>query len=264
MVGDEITLLANLSNLRLLGSLLVLGSNPNSDFNTKVKFSTEYRVERLYPFYYNTRRPQPQGIPSSLSYGGKSFDITLTKDDLSGNIQNLESTTVVVLRTGFSTHTMNMGQRMVVLEMSHTGNADGSATLHVSQIPPNPAIMPPGPALVFVVVNGVPSVASQVMVGSGRIETQKVQAVQALPQSKMATSEDLRPNSSTAASASGPSSTSSNNASSTGAGAGPVTPLADSQSASVNSAISIARSSLWLEVLMSSVFLGIVAFTSLV
>ena len=40
----------------------------------------------------------------------------------------------------------NMGQRMLELQMSYTGNSDGSATLHVNQMPPNPSMFPPGPA----------------------------------------------------------------------------------------------------------------------
>ncbi len=39
-----------------------------------------------------------------------------------------------------------MGQRMLELDLSYTGNKDGSAVLHVSQMPPNPSIFPPGPA----------------------------------------------------------------------------------------------------------------------
>ena len=166
-----------------IGSVIVLGSNPNADYNPKVEYPTEYRVERLYPSYYNSRRPAPSGIPSSLSYGGSYFNLTLSSDDLSGDVNNLKNATAVLIRTGFSTHTMNMGQRMLVLESSYTGNTDGSGVLHVSQVPPNPAILVPGPALFFVVVNGVPSIATQVMVGSGKIETQKTQDVAALPES---------------------------------------------------------------------------------
>lgn len=44
-----------------------------------------------------------------------------------------------------------MGQRMVVLNSTYTGFGDNSAVLHVSQVPPNPAILAPGPALLFVV-----------------------------------------------------------------------------------------------------------------
>jgi hypothetical protein len=169
----------------MIGSIFVFGSNPNADFNNKVKFPTEYRIERLYPSYYNSRRPDPRGVPTSLSYGGLPFNISLSSEDLFGDVQNLERASVVIMRTGFSTHTLNMGQRMVVLESTYTGNADGSGTLHVSQIPPNPAILVPGPALCFVVVDGVPSVATQLMVGSGTIEAQKVEDVWPLPEPKI-------------------------------------------------------------------------------
>jgi hypothetical protein len=39
-----------------------------------------------------------------------------------------------------------MGMRSVQLQSSFTGNSDGSAVLHVNQLPPSAAIMPPGPA----------------------------------------------------------------------------------------------------------------------
>ncbi|KAF8635140.1 hypothetical protein AX15_000524 [Amanita polypyramis BW_CC] len=90
------------------GSVLVSGSNPNFDFNVSpdVKYATEYRTERFYPDYYNQRRPRPKGIPNRLSYGGPWFDITLSKEDLFGNVKNIMNTTVALIRTGFSTHSM--------------------------------------------------------------------------------------------------------------------------------------------------------------
>ncbi|KAI0373953.1 DUF1929-domain-containing protein [Pilatotrama ljubarskyi] len=155
------------------GAVLVSGSNPHADYAVdNVKFQTEYRVEYFYPSYYNERRPQPQGLLDQLSYGGPYFNVTLTKDDLAGDVNNVKNTEVILIRTGFSTHVMNMGQRMLQLNSTYTGNADGSAVLHVSQLPPNPSLFAPGPALLFVVVNGVPSVGVQVMVGSGQIEQQ--------------------------------------------------------------------------------------------
>jgi hypothetical protein len=167
------------------GSVFVSGSNPNTDYNITAPFPTEYQVETFYPSYYNERRPEPQGLPNTLSYGGDYFNVSLSNDDLFGNIQNTKSASVVIIRTGFSTHTMNMGQRMVQLDSSYTGNSDGSAVLHVSQMPPNPAILAPGPAFIFVVVNGVPSVGIQVMVGSGQIGKQQTLAVGSLPSPSM-------------------------------------------------------------------------------
>jgi Domain of unknown function (DUF1929) len=63
-------------------------------------------VERFYPSYYNKRRPEPQGIPSQLSYGGNPFNITLTAADLFNNVNNTPNAEVVIIRPGFSTHTM--------------------------------------------------------------------------------------------------------------------------------------------------------------
>jgi hypothetical protein len=78
-----------------------------------------------------------------------------------------------------------MGQRYVELETSYTGNADGTGVLYVSQLPPNPAILAPGPALIFVAVNGVPSVGQQIMIGSGKIGKQTVSPAQTLPSSSI-------------------------------------------------------------------------------
>ncbi|PIL35941.1 hypothetical protein GSI_01601 [Ganoderma sinense ZZ0214-1] len=166
------------------GSVLVSGSNPHADYAVdNVKFPTEYRVEYFYPSYYNQRRPEPKGVPSSYSYGGDYFNVSLTKDDLFGDVNNIKNTQVIILRTGFSTHSMNMGQRMLQLQSTYTGNGDGSAILHVNQMPPNPATFPPGPALAFVVVNGVPSVGVQVMIGNGQIGKQPTSDVANLPTS---------------------------------------------------------------------------------
>ncbi|KAJ3574744.1 hypothetical protein NP233_g1539 [Leucocoprinus birnbaumii] len=168
------------------GSVLVAGSNPNSDYAVDgVKYPTQYKVERFFPSYYNVRRPEPQGLPTELSYGGSSFMITLTVEDLGGEISNIAKTKVVVIRPGFSTHSMNMGQRYVELESTYGATPDKNGFLRVAQMPPNPAIMAPGPALLFVVVNGIPSVGVQVMIGSGKLGRQQVLAVEPLPEPAM-------------------------------------------------------------------------------
>ena len=75
-----------------------------------------------------------------------------------------------------------MGQRYVQLASSFTAyQANNSAILHVNQLPPSPAIIVPGPAFVFVVVNGVPSIGLQVMLGSGQIGQQTLLSPGDLP-----------------------------------------------------------------------------------
>lgn len=166
------------------GSVFIAGSNPHADFTPNKIYPTEYSVEIFYPLYYNKRRPEPSGIPTNISYGGPSFDLQLSKDDLNGDAaNNVKKIKVVLARTGFSTHALNFGMRNVELDYTYQILTDGGATLHVAQAPPNAAVIPPGPAWFFVVVNGVPSVGVQVMVGSGSIGAQTMQAVTVLPAS---------------------------------------------------------------------------------
>ena len=42
-----------------------------------------------------------------------------------------------------------MGQRQAILHFNYETNKDGSATLLVSQLPPNPNAFAPGPALLY-------------------------------------------------------------------------------------------------------------------
>ncbi|KAG8934881.1 hypothetical protein FRC02_009003 [Tulasnella sp. 418] len=171
------------------GAVFVAGSSPHPDVvldNTM--YPTEYRVEKFYPWYYAKRRPEPTGVPTTLGYGGDSFDILLSKTDLNEDgATALEQTKVVVIRTGFSTHAVNFGQRYLQLENTYTLADDGSATLHVSQMPPNANLFAPGPAWLYVVVNGVPSMGQKVMIGSGTIEVQEIKAVKALPEKSVPT-----------------------------------------------------------------------------
>ena len=128
------------------GTVMISGSNPNADYVSKAdhptyQYWTQYQVEIFYPDYHDQPRPNPSGMPSGLTYGGDYFNVTLTKDDLMGNPMNINKTKAVVIRTGFSTHTMNMGQRHIELDSSYTTTPDGGAILHVAQMPPNPAIL---------------------------------------------------------------------------------------------------------------------------
>lgn len=77
----------------------------------------------------------------------------------------------------------SMGQRYLQLENAYTGYNNNTATLHVRQLPPNPAILAPGPAFIFVVVKGVPSVGVPVMIGSGKLGKQDILPLGDLPAS---------------------------------------------------------------------------------
>lgn len=166
------------------GSIFSSGSNPNADYVSPgtpgYKYPTEYRVERFYPDYYLLPRSNPTGIPKSLSYGGAYFDVSLSASDV-GSVSNLDNTKVVLVRPGFSTHAIQMGQRYLQLSSTFTASSNGAAVLHVSQVPPNAAIFPPGPALIFVVVNGVPSNGTWVTIGTGTLGVQPTILAATLP-----------------------------------------------------------------------------------
>ncbi|KAH9474348.1 Aldehyde oxidase GLOX [Psilocybe cubensis] len=166
-------------------SVLVAGSNPNPDVNLSTVFNTEYRAEIFYPPYFSASiRPAPTGIPKTLSYGGAPFDITIPSTSYTGSSNDAaDNTTVVVVRGGFTTHGMNMGQRFLQLNNTYTVNKDGSITLHVSQMPPIPNIFQPGPAFVYVNIHGIPSNGSYVIIGSGNIEQQPTSPPGTLPSS---------------------------------------------------------------------------------
>lgn len=86
-------------------SVMIAGSNPNVDYNGSAVFSTEFRAEKFYPWYFGETRPQPSGVPKKLSYGGDPFDITFGPESYSGKANDAAAnSTVVVIRGGFTTH----------------------------------------------------------------------------------------------------------------------------------------------------------------
>jgi hypothetical protein len=78
---------------------------------------------------------------------------------------------------------MHMGQRALQLNSTYAVQDNGDIVLYTSQAPPNPNLLTPGPVLLFVVVNGIPSIGKQVIVGNGQLGTQPTADVVALPAS---------------------------------------------------------------------------------
>ena len=166
-------------------SVLIAGSNPNIDVNLTTIFPTTYQAEIFYPPYFSaSTRPAPIGMPTTLTYGGSSFNITIPASSYSGPANTAAaSATCVIHRGGFTTHAMNMGQRLMQLNNTFTVNADGSILLHVAPPPPNPNLFTPGPAFMFVNVLGIPSNGSYLIVGNGQIGTQPTLPSPTLPPS---------------------------------------------------------------------------------
>ncbi|WFD19975.1 (methyl)glyoxal oxidase [Malassezia caprae] len=160
------------------GSVLVAGSNPHMDvailppndqLDTKYEaFNTTYVMEKWYPDYYFEERPVPHNLPKVIGYGGDTFNITvpakyMNPDNNANEMAN--RTRIFVIRTGFSTHAYNFGQRSLELENTFTVQDDGSVEFMVNPMPTNMNLFVPGPAMLFVTVNGVPSHGKFVMLG---------------------------------------------------------------------------------------------------
>ncbi|GFZ49322.1 hypothetical protein JCM24511_07442 [Saitozyma sp. JCM 24511] len=165
-------------------SILISGSNPNADFTT-AQWRSRTDIERWYPWYYNNPRPNLTNAPSNLTYGGSSFDLNLGSITDQGVVSTAK---VVLIRGSFHTHVIGFGYRMIQLQSSYTIDMNtGNATLHVSQLPgnPGPTLFQPGPAMMFLVVEGVPSMGQWVMVGNGQLGTQTTQSNAALPSNQV-------------------------------------------------------------------------------
>ncbi|KAH8117140.1 hypothetical protein DFH11DRAFT_1815615 [Phellopilus nigrolimitatus] len=156
-------------------SVLIAGSNPNVDVNTSMIFPTTY-AEIFYPPYFGSMRPVPTGVPTTLTYGGSYSNVTIPASSYNDAVAN---TTVWVMRRA-SRHAMNMGRRAMALNSTYTVNQDGSFVLHVSQPPPNPNLLQPGPVFIHVTVKGIPSDGAYAIVGSGDFGTQLTQGIQTL------------------------------------------------------------------------------------
>ncbi|KAH9973673.1 glyoxal oxidase [Lactifluus volemus] len=167
------------------GSVMVAGSNPNIDVNLTTTYPTTYTAEYFYPPYFSApTRPSPENMPQTLSYGGDLFDITIPPSSYSGNSNDAASnTTVWLIRQGFTTHAMNMGQRILQLNNTFTVRDNGTIILHTAQLPPVPSLFQPGPAFLFVTINGIPSNGTYVLVGNGQIGTQPTAPASVLPPS---------------------------------------------------------------------------------
>ena len=163
-------------------SVLIAGSNPNLVVELNAPYPTTYTTEVFYPPYFASNvRPQVMGVPQTLSYGG-SFTLTVSSTSYTGMSANdaAANTTVVLSRGGFTTHAMNMGQRNLQLNNTYNVNSDGSYVSYVSQVLPNANLLTPGPALLFVVVNGVPSNGTMVIVGTQQMEAHPTAAAAVL------------------------------------------------------------------------------------
>ena len=109
------------------------------------EYHTEYRVEIYSPAYMDAEaRPEITTLPDEISYD-QAFVV-----DVDG-LQNAENVVMRLSYSGFHTHAVDMGQRMVGLA-SQVQGAKVSVTA-----PRDASVMPPGVYLLWAVADGIPS-----------------------------------------------------------------------------------------------------------
>ena len=150
--------------LLLDGTLLIAGSNPVEQPvlqpTAADPYVTEFRVETYTPPYLVGNPTRPTNIQLSslaLRADGSTFIIKLTAP------AGAKAVTVSLYYGGFVTHNVHMGHRMVYLDT--TGfNAGQTAQTITAKMPPNGNVAPPGPYVVYVLVDGVPGIGQFVSV----------------------------------------------------------------------------------------------------
>ncbi|KAI7870670.1 glyoxal oxidase N-terminus-domain-containing protein [Spinellus fusiger] len=145
------------------GRVWIAGSNNVDPPDVLAEYPTEFRVEYFSPPYLfkHPTKPLVSNVPRVVVYGQR-FEIQLNL----GTCEAVEeekgrsAIKVALLRPGFSTHSMHMSQRYVVLR--HT-LADDNQSIEI-EAPPRATIFPPGAGFLYVLCGGVPSVGVEMFV----------------------------------------------------------------------------------------------------
>jgi hypothetical protein len=149
--------------LLLDGTLLISGSNPVEQPiltpDAKNPYVTEFRNEIYTPPYLqgNPTRPSNVQISSKELKVGNTFNIKFTAP------ANAKEVKVSLYYGGFVTHSLHMGHRMAFLD--NTGFKAGATAQSITvTMPPNKAVAPAGPYVIYVLVDGVPAMGQFVHV----------------------------------------------------------------------------------------------------
>lgn len=119
-------------------------------------------------------------LPSTTAAASAAASASAEEENENKNKNNTEppppKIQISLYHNGFITHSLHMNQRMLFLDFEDnsssssrqkkTKNLAQQKTLRV-RMPPTPNLAPPGPYVVYVVVNGVPAVGQMVMVRTG-------------------------------------------------------------------------------------------------
>jgi hypothetical protein len=157
--------------LLLDGTVLVAGSSPHempviTGPVQTAPFITDFTVERYTPPYLSgtnaSRRPTISNISVRTWTVNATFTAKIGFNIPSGVTATNDNIRIVLYHGGFVTHSVHMGHRMLYL--SYTGYKAGNSQSVTVSMPPNKNVAPPGPYVMYVVVNGIPSVGQFVMI----------------------------------------------------------------------------------------------------
>lgn len=150
--------------LLLDGTLLISGSNPVEQPMNKPTaehpYVTEFRNEIYTPPYLQDNPVRPSAVVLSsktLKANGSKFTIKFN------NKVGSKAVKVSLYYGGFVTHSVHMGHRMAFLDTTGFNPAAIAQTITVT-MPPNKSVAPPGPYVVYVLVDGVPAIGQFVIV----------------------------------------------------------------------------------------------------
>ncbi|XP_058215512.1 aldehyde oxidase GLOX-like [Rhododendron vialii] len=152
------------ANLLPDGRVLLAGSNTHYYYTFGVDFPTELRIEAFSPEYLTANnanlRPAVVNTPTTVKYG-QLYNVSVTvPTPLTGIVE------VNFASAPYNTHSFSQGQRLVKLVVtSVVPNVNGQYMIACTA-PPNGIVAPPGYYMMFVVNQGVPSVASWVQLTS--------------------------------------------------------------------------------------------------
>ncbi|KAF2867976.1 glyoxal oxidase N-terminus-domain-containing protein [Massariosphaeria phaeospora] len=154
----------SVSLLLLDGTLLISGSNPVEQpvlqASAKTPFPTEFRNEIYTPPYLQGNPVRPSNVVLSgktLKADGSTFTIKFNCATTAKAVK------VSLYYGGFVTHSLHMGHRMAFLDTKDFKAGTAAQTITVT-MPPNKAVAPPGPYVVYVLVDGVPAMGQFVSV----------------------------------------------------------------------------------------------------
>ncbi|KAB5514323.1 hypothetical protein DKX38_028229 [Salix brachista] len=150
------------------GKILVAGSNTNNGYVYNAMFPTELRVEKFSPPYLDPsmighrpviiadRAPKLIGYNNLFRLQFRSAALKIEKKDIK----------VTMYAPSFTTHGVAMNQRLIDLGLEDVVTEMAFPWIHTIKAvsPPSGKVAPPGYYMLFVVHQGVPSVATWVQI----------------------------------------------------------------------------------------------------